>query len=324
MKNRTAKFSIILLAIALALSVAGCDTTGSGPEAEPTPSPTPRPSPVPTLTPTPEPTPAPTPGLLQFEEIYYMNGDRAQMGIAFFADGTSMNSSGAEARYETDGAKVSIFYEDEWDSDLWVIDEFTLEEVETGIRFIRENGDGFGGVTDIPSGSRDIFFETYYYIDGYIEGEEDVSSLYFYDFGEVVITGGGAPELGEYTIFNGWIMITVRSEERMVLRIMSAAELVDDDTSEVYALVGALEGELVLDERYYQFGEAGEISMVFQEEGEFVFAHMEDVIGTGTYTVEGDRITVVYDGEETEIAIVNNYVLYLVNQEVQFIRIPYS
>jgi len=316
MKSQIAKFAFALLAAAMAASAAACDMTMPGASIKPTPTQHPRPTVTPT--PAPTPTPVPDPGVLQFGEVYFMNGDSKQMGIVFFEGGTTENSNGVEARYEVDGSMVSIFQGDEWDSDLLIIDEFILEEVETGIRFIRENGAGFGGVSDIPSGSRDIFFESHYFLDG----EPDGPSLYFYDFGEVVLDVADEPELGKYTIYAGWIMITIGGEERMVLRITNAAELVDDDTSEAYALEGAIGAELVLNERYYQFGEAGEVSMRFLEEGEVVFEYMGDVVSSGAYTVEDGRISLDLDGAETELAIVSNYVLFLLDQELQFVRIP--
>jgi len=316
MKKLIAKNILILLIMALAMSAAACDTTG--PEPEVTPTPTRRPSPTPSPSPTPTPTPAPELGLLQLNEIYYMNGDKEQMGIAFTEDWAAFNSNGDEARYEVKGSIVSLYFNDEWDSDLRVIDAYILEEMETGIRFIRESGDGFGGVTGVPDGSREIFYETYYYLDG----EAGYPSLYFYDFGEVVMSISDKPELGKYTIFNGWIMITVGGEERLVMQIRNAAELVDDDNSEVFALEGAIGAELMLNERYYQFGEPEDIAIIFLEEGELIFEFMEDIITTGTYTVEGDRIAVDLDGEEAEMIIVNNYVITLVSQGLQFIRIP--
>ena len=316
MKTLIARFLPALLAVAMALSAAACDITM--PEASIKPTPTQHPRPTVTPSPAPTPTPVPNPGLLQFGEVYFMNGDSKQMGIVFFEGGTTENSNGVEARYEVDSSVVSIFVDDEWDSDLLIVDEFILEEVETGIRFIRENGAGFGGVTDIPDGSRDIFFEAYYYLDG----EADGASLYFYDFGEVVLDVADEPELGKYTIYAGWIRVTIGGEERMVLRIINAAELVDDDTSEAYALKGAIGAELVLNERYYQFGEAGEVSMSFREDGEVVYEYGGEVISSGAYTVEDGSISVDLDGAETELSIVNSYVLFLLDQELQFVRIP--
>jgi len=316
MKSQTVKILFVLLAVTVAISAAACDTALPEPDVQPTP--TPRPSPTPTPTPAPTPTPPPDLGLLQLGEAYYMNGDVRQMDIVFLEGGVFEDGSGEEARYEVDGSVVNIFRDGSIDSGLIMISEFVLEDVSTGIRFIREGGDGFGGVSGIPSGSREIFFEADYFLDG----ETDGPSLFFYDSGEVALGAAEERELGRYTIDADWIMITVGDELRLVLNIVNAAELVDVGASETYALKGAIGAELMLDERYYQFGEAGEISMRFLEEGEVVFEYMGDVISSGEYTVEDDRISLDLDGVETELAIVNNYVLFLLEQELQFVRLP--
>ena len=322
MKNMTAKIVLLLLAATVALSASGCDFTAS-----PTPAPESRPPTQPVQPPsqTQSPSPSPQPvvpepaGPLALEEYYYMFGDPHYIGIIFFDDGLALNSIDEEASYQIIGRAISIISDEGMETNLLIIDEYALEDPMTGIRFIREGGAGFGGLTNLPTGPIVFFKDEYYYINGDIDG----SSLCFRENGEVELLIANEAQRGEYTVDDDKIVVTIDGEAAISLGIQDPVTLRDGQTGEEYGLAGAFDKKLVLLENYYQFGDAEELSLYFYGDSEVSFVYMETDLATGTYTIEEDDVVVIYlDEEELELVISNYYILYYAEQDINFIRQP--
>lgn len=321
MKNPVITGLLILLSISLAITAAGCfrtvppepapRPTPTGPSATPPPSPQPEP-------PEPEPEPEPEPDLLELGEYYFMYGDPSQLGLLFTEEGLVINTEGFEGSFESDGSTVSIFVDGESDSSLKILDEYTLEDVETGALFIREGGEGYGGLEGLPSGPRLFLTGVYYFIDGDQEGD----SIFFQDDGTVIVYTAEDVEHGEYTLDGNELEITVDGEPGMVLTILDPAALEAAVTGEIYGLVGLYDLELVLDARYYQFGDADDMCFMFHDEEEVIIELMGEEVSVGTYTVEEQLLVLDFDGEKTELIILNNYVLGVAGQDVMFVRLP--
>jgi len=316
---------MILLTLALAVSLAGCEGSQQTLEQDPPPAPpvvsTPapvRPSPSPAPPPLPPQEPDPVP--LEFGEYYYLFGNPANMGIMFLEEGVAINSDGEEMLYEIIDSLISVAADGERESELRIIDEYTLGEQATGMVYIREGGEGFGSMPDLPAGPRVFFTGERYYLDG---DTDEVSFLFRYD-GEAACFGLEEPEYGVYSIDGNKITITVDGEVRMVLKILDPVTLEDTLTGDKYGLADSFDRELILHEDYFQFGDEAELSLWFRDDHEVDFRSMGLDIATGVYTVDDDEflITIEVDGEEMELSILSNYLLCFIGQDIDFIRIP--
>jgi len=314
--------ALMLLAAVTALSIIGCDILNpTAPETAPPPVPPVRPAPTPPPSPDPAPPPQePVPVLLEFGEYYYMFGDPDYMSIIFHEDGAVIRSTGEEAQFEIDGASISIFAEGEWESELRIIDEFTLEDPLTGISFIREGGEGFGGITDLPAGPRLFFAGEYYFLDGN-EGE---AGLIFRDENEAGLYGEEEPEYGTYAIAGNELTVTIGGEIRFVLSILDPTTLEDKQTGEKYGLAGAFDRELKLYASYYQFGDKEDLSLFFRDDDEVDFEFPGFNASTGIYEVDPEEyaITMDVDGVEMELSIINYYLLRILGEDIYFVRVP--
>jgi len=264
----------------------------------------------------------------------------------FNEDGTVVNTEGFEGRYEVDGLEIVVFVDGERDSGLRLIDEFTMEDPETGALFIREGGEGYGGLSGLPAGPRVFFTGEYYFLDGEPHSE---TSFLFQDDGIAIIYTPDGIESGTYTLAGNELSISVGGEVRTVLLILDPATLESPLSGEVFGLAGLFDLELVLNERYYQFGDADDVCLYFREgewedgddedgddedgddeegkadsRGEVVFEFLGEEIAVGSYAVYGHLLVIELDDESTEMMILNYYVLGVARQDVLFIRLPPS
>ena len=349
MKNPVKSVLIILVSMALAVSAAGC--------ADPLP---PEPAPKPTATgamPTPPPSPpasqpAPTPadpqepeqGPLELEAYYFLFGDPQNTGIVFSGEGLYVSTGGTEALFELEGNSISLYVDGEPVSWLEIIDEYTIEEPATGMRYIREGGPGFGGLAGLPAGPLEFFTGQDYFLDGDAE-EKKVS---FHDSNIVILLDEDSRQYGRYAKTDSEITITIGGEVVLVLAILDPVRLKDTQTGEIYGLEGFLDTELMRDAYYYQFGDMLEVYLCFrdweetetepedgdgggdgdeddaivEQTGEAVFGLAGVDILSGTFTVRGQTLTVDIEGEVTELVVENGYILRVADQDVLFIRIP--
>jgi len=258
--------------------------------------------------------------MLEFEECYHMFGDPIYPGLIFREDGFVTTSDGFELEYEAEGTMISFLQDGAFEPILRIIDEFTLEEVATGIRYVREGGDEFGSLFEFPVGVRVFFTGEYYFLDG----EADEASLYFKDDGTADFFDLEDDLQATYVIDGSEITVTVEDGEIIVLKLLDPVTLEDAETGEKYGLSGAFSRELELFEGYYQFGDNEELSLFFRDENEVDFVDLGIVVATGEYTVEEEEHTISIDlyGEEILLSIVNSYILYFVGQDINFIRMP--
>ena len=347
MKNPVKSVLIILVSIALAVSAAGCaDPLPPEPAPKPTATgamPTPPPSPS---TPPPAPTPAdpqePEQGPLELEAYYFLFGDPQNTGIIFNGEGLYVSTGGIEAMFDLEGNSISLYVDGEPISWLEIIDEHTIEEPATGMRYIREGGPGYGGITGLPPGPREFFTGQDYFLDGDAE-EKKVS---FHDSNIVILLDADSRQYGRYSKTDSEIAITVGDEVVKVFTILDPVRLKDAQTGEIYGLEGALGTELMRDVYYYQFGDMLEVYLCFRDweetgtehedegsdgdgdedilelTGEAVFGLAGVDILSGTFTVRGQTLTVDIEGEVTELIIENSYILRVADQDVLFIRMP--
>jgi hypothetical protein len=149
---------LALPVVALMVSLAGCKDDPPPPP-EPVRSSSPGPA-SPSATPSPvSQQPAPPPaqpdnsgysnyGFLETAERYYVNGDEDAPYCIFFSDDTVQDEYGAEGMFEARGSYIYIYFNGSHVGTLTIIDAYTLEDEESGVRWIREGGDGF--VADDP------------------------------------------------------------------------------------------------------------------------------------------------------------------------------
>ena len=347
MKNPAKSILIILISMALAVAAAGCtDPLPPAPSPKPTatgPMPTPPPSPS---TPSPAPTPAeplePEQGPLELETYYFLFGDPQNTGIMFSGDGLYASTGGTEAQYELEGNSISLYVDGEPVSWLEVVDEYTIEEPATGMRYIREGGPGYGGLAGLPAGPLEFFTGQDYFLDGDAE-EKKIS---FHDSDIVILLDADSRIYGRYAKADSEITITAGDEVIQVLTILDPVRLKDSKTGEVYGLEGFLDTELTRDVYFYQFGDMQELYLSFRDweeteiepedgngsgdgdeaiielTGEAVFGLAGVDILTGAFTSREQTLVIDIEGEVTELVIENSYILRVVGQDVLFIRMP--
>jgi len=309
--------TIVVMAIALAATVACSDA--QPPETEPDwqPSPTP-------VTITPEPDPSPTPDtpieevlLLEYDKYYFMYGDPDSFGIVFLESGVAFDTDGDEFMFEVEGSEIVVLGDGETDSRIRIIDSFTLEMLSYGIILIREGGEGFGIISSGFDAPPLFFFNEHYYLNG----DDSGISLYFLDDGDVEIDGSPEFAIGRYMIDEDVVTLIVDGYVFSALRVVNCIVLEDVETLEMFTLAGALDRTLALDAFYYMEGDKNDLSLYFWDDGEVDFDIQGMEIAIGTYTLDGYVITLELDDEETELIIVNSYILESDDGFV-FIRIP--
>jgi len=328
MKKVVITIAAILFAIALAASLTGCDDKNvlePAPSQSAPDSPTPSPSPSPVVTPSPsqQPPPPPAPetpnvGLLELGEYYFLNGDPESASCVFLENGIIRDNLGEEGEYEIVDDMINVYFEGQLVLQFWIIDEYTLIDVEDGSDFIREGGAGYGGYGYLSDELPPVFFMEYYYLNA----DADELGFFFWEDGEVDINAPDMSMTAVYTHVGLYISIIVDDEE-IVFKILNYAELEDLSTGEIYAIKGTYEKELVVNEYYYFFvfgHQSG--SIWFWDDGAVDIEDENGEIIRAQYTVaDDDAVLVEYEGLEVVFRVINGYVLEL-EDLVQFVRIP--
>ena len=320
MKKIATTTAIILLVIAMAVSAAGCgDKTPPAPEptqSAPVSAPPPpqRPSPAPPQSPSPSPTPVIQESItmLVLEEDYCMDGDPGSYRVMFFDDGTVRDQDGIEGEFEIDGNMIRIYLNAGLAAELLLKDDYTLEDADTGVLYIREGGAGYGGYDDNPADydySSDepsfIVFRQYYYLDG----DSGNTSLYFYDDGDVDIEYSGESLYGEYTIDGDEVTVTIDGQELAVFYINDPVTLEDSDNGAVYTFEDGLNYNLEYYEYYYLSGDEDELSLWFRDDGTVDVDSPSGDTQTFDYELYGDMIYIDYNGEEVELEVITTFLL---------------
>jgi len=260
----------------------------------------------------------------------------------FSGDGLYASTGGTEAQYELEGNSISLYVDGEPVSWLEVVDEYTIEEPATGMRYIREGGPGYGGLAGLPAGPLEFFTGQDYFLDGDAE-EKKIS---FHDSDIVILLDADSRIYGRYAKADSEITITAGDEVIQVLTILDPVRLKDSKTGEVYGLEGFLDTELTRDVYFYQFGDMQELYLSFRDweeteiepedgngsgdgdeaiielTGEAVFGLAGVDILTGAFTSREQTLVIDIEGEVTELVIENSYILRVVGQDVLFIRMP--
>ena len=330
LKKISAKALMLLCAIALVLSVTSCGsgtaqetttmetTTTAATTTAPTTTTT-----APTTTSVAPTTEASTPGtqdlgLLELNEFYYAYGDPTDLGLMFFDDGfvrsNNFDIDGIEASFTVDGGTITLTYMGQV-SEMYINDEYSILG-SAGEEYIREGGEGFGVVQEPPQA---ILYETYYYLDG----DEEQMGVYFLADGSVNVQM--APDDirdGFYYLTENEITImTEDMETAFLLNIQNMFTLENNDSGEVFIPVGALTKELVIDEYYYLYGVRSSTRIIFHDDGSATIEEEGVDSIQCDYSVEDGFISLIVEGTESSLEIVNDYSLDLTGFGVQFIRL---
>ena len=334
------KFIVFMLAlpvVAMMVSLAGCKDDPPPPP-EPVRSSSPGPA-SPSATPSPvsqQPAPPPAPtddggysdyGLLETAERYYVNGDEDAPYCIFFSDDTVQDEYGAEGMFEARGSYIYIYFNGSHVGTLTIIDAYTLEDEESGVRWIREGGDGFGADAEsmesgesappyVSIGLPPIIFGKNYYL----EGDTDDVSLYFWEDGDVDIEGGAENIYAEYIYTGEEIIITRGGQVILVLVVVNPAELEDVNSWDCYYFEGAHDYELETYERYYLNGDEDDVQLWFWSDGTVDVTNPDGDAANADYYVDGYSVYIDI-GYEVELEIVNSYVLRDDEGNV-FVRLP--
>ena len=330
MKKTVVRIAIFLLAIAMAFSLSGCKD--DPPPEPPPPAPASQtPSPAPSQSPAPSPAPAPVLeqddyysdyGLLETAERYYLYGDEGSAYCIFFSDDTVQDEFGDEGEFDVFGDLIFIYFNGEHVATLEIMDFYTLEDVESGVKWIREGGFGYNPEEPVPAyvsaGLPPIIFGKYYYL----EGDSDDVSLYFWEDGDVDIEGGNENIYGEYIYTGDAIVITREGRTVLILSIDNPAELSDVNSWDSYYFEGAHTYELETAERYFLNGDTDGLNLWFWSDGTLdIETPAGDTISTDYYTI-GYTVYASVGGDDITMEIVNSYVLMDEFNGDMFIRMP--
>ena len=163
-----------------------------------------------------------------------------------------------------------------------------------------------------------FFFQEYYYLDG----DDSLLGLYFWDDGDVDLADPDYDSVrGVYDVDDGIITIYVNGDEYAELLILDCATLLDFDNGVIYALVGALDNELEIDDYYYLDGDEDAGNLWFWDDGEVDIEDSDGDVEVGTYEVYGVTIVIELDSSEVELYIINSYILESEHGD-KFIRVP--
>ena len=332
MRKYSLRVILVLLSIAVAFSVVGCgdtekptspptQTAFANPSASTSPQGSPEPAPsTPPANDSPEPGTSERGGtellfdlvMLVLDEYYYLGGDPDLGGIMFLEDGSITTTEDDEGTYEVDDKSISIFYDGEMTAELTLVDDSIIYSEDSGEFFIRE-----GGPRMVTEDLDLILFSEYYFLDG----DSDEVSYYFYDDGDVDIGTSDEWERGIYLVSDYTLTVILEGEIVKVLGFVNIAELEDIKTTEIYALEDALSYELVTSAYYYQDGDEDADNLWFYDDGDVDLQDSDGETETGTYTVQGDTISVTYGEDSADLEIVNSYILEADNG-MMFIRLP--
>jgi len=307
--------------IIIALLTAGCGNSAApGTETAPAISPVSQ-SPSQNLSPSPETSlagetghtepPSPDYGILALESCYFMDGDPGLSGYVFMEDGAVIDTDEVEWSYEIDGENIRVGKKSDpaIKINMRLIDEYTILELEHGIIYIREGGEGFGTGWQWDAHINRLFFEIPYYRDG-LAGE---TSFCFFNDGAVIINAPETYVESEYCIENEEILIGHTGDEDspgIVLVILNMSELADPENAGiVYAPEGAYEQGLVIGANYYMDGDLKDGKLRFIDESGFEFGDQSGEIEKGLYTFDGSIVTIELGGESVSLSFVNSFIL---------------
>lgn len=166
------------------------------------------------------------------------------------------------------------------------------------------------------SGLPPVFYSTYYYLGG----EDCDTDLYFYDDGEVDLDYPDETLTGEYTVEEYGITIEVDGEQHVSLLMIDMCTLLDENGN-VYMVEGANNRELETSSFYYLNADEDAGSVWFYNYGDVDVENPGSETMTYEYTVDGDTITVTYEGNTATMTIYNSYML-LSDEGNWFVRQP--
>jgi len=267
--------------------------------------------------------------MLELDSYYFMDGDPGLPGYVFLEDGVIIDTDGDEWLYEIDGENVRVGRNSDpaFNINMRLIDEYTILELEHGIIYIREGGEGFGADRQWGAAIDLIFYEIPYYPGG-LAGE---TSFFFFSGGKVAISAPDIYDEGEYRIENDEILINCINDEDspdIVLVILNMSELTGPENAGiVYAPEGAYDRGLAIGEYYYMDGDIKDGKLRFINDSEFEFGDQSGESEKGSYTFDGSIVTIELGGEPIPLRLVNSFVLGLdwnlgSDWDLVFIRYP--